>query len=260
MSLLSQLLNLILTALLFFALFHLYRYRKRVHAGRDTYRDAPIPAVRLADFDDLFKSDENGIARNAEVAFIGQSEGGIGLTSDAEAWILSVLAKRSLFMFEFGTASGRTTYLWARNSAPDAKVTTLTLHPDQHDLYKSDEHDNKNGSTSALHESKFTSFAYSGTPVENKISQLYGDSKQFDESPYSGRCDLIFIDGSHAYSYAKSDTQKALRMLKSHGVILWHDYRKDLLHTKGVYDFLNELHRNTPLVRLPGTSLVAFRR
>ena len=25
--------------------------------------------------------------------------------------------------------------------------------------------------------------------------------------------DLIFIDGSHAYSYVKSDTQKALRMV-----------------------------------------------
>jgi len=260
MSLVSPALNLLLLILLFFANFHLVRYRKRVHHNKDIYRGAPIPSVHLADFDDLFKLDNNGIALSAEVAFIGQGEGALGVTSDAEAWILSVLAKKSATMFEFGTASGRTTYLWAKNSPSNARIITLTLHPDQHELYELDPRDNSDGSASALRESAFTTFVYSGTSVESKITQLYGDSKHFDESPYAGRCDLIFIDGSHAYSYVKSDTEKAFRMLKDGGTIFWHDYRKDLAHTTGVYDFLNEQHKRTPLVRLPGTSLVALRR
>jgi hypothetical protein len=65
----------------------------------------------------------------------------------------------------------------------------------------------------AREESTFASFVYSGTAAESKITQLYGDSKAFDETSYHGKCDLIFIDGSHAYSYIESDTQKALKMI-----------------------------------------------
>ena len=48
----------------------------------------------------------------------------IGMTSDLEAWILSMMAKISNNIFEFGTCSGKTTYLLALNSPENCKITT----------------------------------------------------------------------------------------------------------------------------------------
>jgi len=83
--------------------------------------------------------------------------------------------------------------------------------------------------------------------------------ERFDETPYLKQCDLNFIDGSHAYSYVKNDTEKALRMLKNGGLILWHDYRYRNLETSGVRRYLNELSETLPLVLLHETSFVAYR-
>jgi hypothetical protein len=43
------------------------------------------------------------------------------------------------------------------------------------------------------------------------------------------------------------------------GLVLWHDYAGPR-HAPGVYRALNELARRLPLVRLEGTTLVAYRR
>jgi len=181
----------------------------------------------------------------------------IGVTSDYEAWILAVLAKKAHVMFEFGTCTGRTAYLWARNSPPDARVHTLTLDPDQTHLYKSDAGDKSQDEADALQETLDKRYLYTGTNVEYKINQIYGDSKEFDDSPYVGQCDLIFIDGSHAQSYVESDSNKALRMLKPGGIIIWHDYRGPHRST-GVFHALNSLGSRLNLMHIEGTSFVAY--
>jgi hypothetical protein len=91
------------------------------------------------------------------------------------------------------------------------------------------------------------------------VTQLFGDSKTFDTSPWTGSCDVVFVDGSHAYSYVVSDTQKALDIVAPNGLVLWHDYAGPR-HAPGVYRALNELARRLPLVRIEGTTLVAYRR
>ena len=53
----------------------------------------------------------------------------IGMTSDYEAWILSSLSKISKNIFEFGTCSGKTTYLMGLNSSNDTNIYTITLNP-----------------------------------------------------------------------------------------------------------------------------------
>jgi predicted O-methyltransferase YrrM len=64
-----------------------------------------------------------------------------------------------------------------------------------------------------------------GTPEEARIQQLLGDSAKFDFSPYAGKMDMVFVDGSHAYDYVWSDSMNALTLLKPEGgLILWHDY------------------------------------
>ena len=181
-----------------------------------------------------------------------------GGTTDFEAWVLAVLAKRASRMFEFGTCTGRTTYLWARNSPPDATVTTLTLGPEQRELYQASDTDRAEDRDIALEESDFESFLYTGTDVSHKVKQLFGDSKLFDESPYARQVDLIFVDGSHAYSYVVSDTQKALRMIRPGGLILWHDYEGPLVG-RGTDVALVELARELPLFHIIGTRMVGYR-
>jgi predicted O-methyltransferase YrrM len=219
----------------------------------------PIPTVPLADLDPVFRTNALGPTLDTEVSFVGRGPLVVpGGTSDAEAWVLATLAKKARRIFEFGTCTGKTTYLVARNSPPDASITTITLAPDQTGDYTREEGDNRRNIKAALRESRLTHFLYNGTPVEPKVKQLFGDSKAFDETPFLNSCDLIFVDGSHAYSYVLSDSQKALRMLKPGGVILWHDYVGP--EEEGVFRGMNDLAKDLPLVHVDGTTFIAYRK
>ena len=55
----------------------------------------------------------------------------VGMTSDYEAWIISSLSKISKKIFEFGTCSGKTTYLMGLNSSSDASIVSITLNPNE---------------------------------------------------------------------------------------------------------------------------------
>lgn len=252
----STLLWLVVVALLLRRIQREREERKR----RNLRGPFPVRTVGLDEFAPVFRPGPHGPTLATEVAFVGH--GGIpvpGGTSDAEAWVLAVLARDARLLFEFGTCTGKTAYLWARNSPPDARVVTLTLRPDDVATYRPEAGDHRLDTAHAFEESAFTEFLYSGTPAAAKIEQLYGDSKAFDPAPYEGRCDVVFVDGSHAYSYVVSDAEKALRLVRPGGVVLWHDYGapRDL---PGVWRALNELAARLPLVHLRGTSFVAYRR
>jgi predicted O-methyltransferase YrrM len=225
------------------------------HAGRTLLGRWPLPVVDLVEIDPLFAENELGVSRDIEVRFLGGASP--SSPSTMESWILAVLSKRALNMFEFGTCTGHTTYVWGLNSSEQAKITTLTLTPDHFDSYQVEEGDDQNDMLNARNESRFQDFLYSNTPVEHKITQLFGDSKIFDPSPYENSMDLIFIDGSHAASYVMSDTSKALRMLKPGGIILWHDYHAHI--TPGVFKTLNTLCDQLNLKRITNTTLAYHR-
>jgi hypothetical protein len=233
------------------------KYRKR---QRGIFRRWPVRQCSLQEFDKVFVPGPFGPTLATEVHFVASGPFTVpGGTTDVEAWILAVFAKRAKTLFEFGTCTGKTTYLWARNSPPDAHITTLTLAPDSQQEYACSPGDDPAAAGTALAESRFTHFMYSGTEVEGKITQMYGDSKALDEAPFAGRCDLVFVDGSHAYSYVVSDSQKALQMVRPGGIVLWHDY--DGPHwLRDVYRALNELSKTLPLVHIKGTRLVAYRK
>ena len=55
------------------------------------------------------------------------------MTSDYEAWIISSLSTISKKIFEFGTCSGKTTYLMGLNSSDDTRIVSITLNPDDLD-------------------------------------------------------------------------------------------------------------------------------
>jgi predicted O-methyltransferase YrrM len=220
----------------------------------------PIQPVLPEAIDPAFRPGAFGPGRETEVRFVGRGPYAVdGGTTDAEAWILAALAKQARRMFEFGTCTGKTAYLWARNSPEDARVTTITLAPEHRSGYQKAASDNDRDIEFALAESAYTAFLYTGTSVEHKIEQLFGDSKTLDITPWEGTCDLVFVDGSHAYSYVVSDSQRALGLVRPGGLVLWHDYAGPR-HSPGVYRALNELAVRLPLVRIKGTALVVFRR
>lgn len=220
----------------------------------------PVRTVALTALDPVFRVDEFGPTRDAEVQFIGRGSLDVpGGTSDAEAWILATLSRGAHLMFEFGTCTGKTAYLWARNSPADAQVVTITLHPEDRSGYERAGGDDAHDTDAALAESEFGRFLYTGTDVEPKVRQLYGDSKALDTMPWRGQCDLVFVDGSHAYSYVLSDSRKALELVKPGGLVLWHDYGGPR-HSPGVFRGLNELAKDVELVHVQGTRLVAHRK
>lgn len=227
---------------------------------RGLFRAWPIRTVSLQELDPVFEPGPFGPSLETEVLFVGRGNIHVpGGTSDAEAWVLAVLARRARAMFEIGTATGKTAYLWARNAPEEAEIRTMTLAPDQLSSYTKERGDTRKDVRRAHEESAFTRFLYSGTTAESRITQLFSDSKDLDVSPYLERFDLIFVDGSHAYSYVLSDSRNALRMCAPGGLILWHDYRGPG-RTKGVFRALNELAQELPLVHVAGTSFVAYRK
>jgi hypothetical protein len=236
------------------------RYRRK---RREEGRGKPwlLPRVPVEELDPVFRTPNPklGHAPATEVAFISVGRMPmVGTTSDYESWILAVLARKAINLFEFGTCTGRTAYLWARNSPAEARVHTLTLDPRHPEVYRADTGDDPRDHADALRETLFDTFVYTGTDVSNKVVQLYGDSKAFEDLPFAKSCDLIFVDGSHARSYVESDSAKALRMVKPGGLILWHDYRGPH-RSGGVFRTLNALSKTLPLVQIGGTSLVAYR-
>lgn len=137
-----------------------------------------------------------------------------------ELTVISQLVKNTKpkTIFEIGTFNGRTTVNLAHFSPADSVVYTL-------DLPKAD-----------IDKAKFGIEEGDRTYVDkntigdryqknaDKIKQLYGDSATFDFSPYYGKIDFVFVDGSHSAPYAESDTEEAYKMVKVGGIILWHDY------------------------------------
>jgi predicted O-methyltransferase YrrM len=249
--------NLVLLALLAAALWKIKVYDE-TRKGRGLLRAWPVRQVTLSAFDKCFETTALGPDRHTEIRFVANYR--VPATvSDLETWVLCNLARDASRIFEFGTCTGKTTYLLAANAPPNARVSSLTLEPDRVAEYRAAPGDAEDARRSALSESAFASFFYRGTPEAARIEQLYGDSKQFDETGYLGACDLVFVDGSHARSYVESDGRKALRMVKPGGVVLWHDYHGPR-RARGVFDTLNKLAQELPLVHLQGTSLVAYRK
>lgn len=249
-------LAIILMAIPLAVFYRKYTKYKKIHQNKFF-----LPQVSASFLSDLFAINEFGPTLNSEVIFIGRGDLIVpGGTSDSEAWILAVLAKQAKVMFEFGTCTGKTTYLWARNSDSNSKIYTLTLPPAELEKYSNTNKDDAIATTNAISESAFSKFLYSGTAVESKITQIFSDSKTYDETSLHGLCDLIFIDGSHAYSYIESDSEKALKMLKPGGIILWHDYDGVYRNNKDVYKYLNQLSKSLPLYHVKGTTFVVYKK
>ncbi len=160
-------------------------------------------------------------------------------------------------LFEIGTFDGRTTLNLALNAPPRCQVYTLDLPADvktKFEIAKGERH--------MIDKPK------SGVRIEKirnrhpaamaRIHQLHGDSAAFDFAAYENSCSLVFVDGSHAYDYARSDTRAAMSLAQKGGVIIWHDYGI----WEGVTRALEELEARDGcgLRNIRGTSLVYWKK
>lgn len=160
-------------------------------------------------------------------------------------------------VLEIGSFQGLTTVNLARN-APRAAVHTVDLPP----ATKASETILPNHDASIIE--RRSGYAYTGTEVEARIVQHYGDTGTFDfEGEIGAGVDLILIDAAHSYDYVRNDTVRTLSLLHEGSVILWHDYgRNDFLAPPedawGVTRFLHEL-RDVGVAVLQGTSIGVLR-
>jgi len=193
--------------------------------------------------------------------FVPSSWNVVGMTSDYEAWILSVLSKKSKNIFEFGTCSGKTTLLFSLNSPEDAKIYTITLDPNDIENQIKVVGDDNIAIRNAISESKYDNFMFSNKSIlKNKIQVILQDSKELNIDNFKNYFDLIFIDGGHSYSCIKNDTEKSMEMIKKNGFIFWHDYSLAKRSHKDVYRYLNEIRSKHEIFHIKNTSLCFYQK
>ena len=124
-------------------------------------------------------------------------------------------------IFEFGTFDGATTLLLAR-SAPEAEVITLDLPPETYAPPEAFGYPRSPGDRASPHDE--VGHEFRGTPEAARITQLLGDSRTFDLTEFVGRVGLVIVDAGHGYEEASADTENALRLAGSSGVVIWDDY------------------------------------
>jgi hypothetical protein len=174
-----------------------------------------------------------------------------GWPARVDALVLAALAANlgCRTFFEFGTFRGRTTWTVVRNN-PMIRAYSLDLaSPESLNDAALEMTDPQ------LFESWRRGEAIAGTPESARITLLTGDSARFDYGPYQNEMDLVYVDGSHSYSYVRSDTESALDLLSSTGTIVWDD-----CYYPGVWKYLHEIKTSLPLYLIANTGMVIHSR
>ena len=138
---------------------------------------------------------------------------------------------------EFGTFTGGSTLMMAANTPPQARIITVDLDPSTRAAHR----DGLGTGIGGFEVGElFRESAYA-----NKIEQRYANTQEFDATSLAGSVDFLFLDGDHTYDFVRSDTDKALRMLRPGGTLLWHDYTWGPEHVEcaGVTRCVNEFWR-----------------
>jgi predicted O-methyltransferase YrrM len=138
---------------------------------------------------------------------------------ESTALILLLKRTKAKRIFEFGTFKGISITQLALNLPDDSEIYTLDLPDEQlNTTFSTDPED----AAIAVEKGKGSLVPAELRP---RIQFLKSDSAKFDESPYAGKMDFVFVDGAHNFDYVKNDSEKGWRMLRSGGIIAWHDCR-----------------------------------
>ncbi len=134
--------------------------------------------------------------------------------------ILLMKRAQARSVFEFGTFKGVSITQLALNLPPDSRVCTLDLPgetaPTRFAIADPED---------AVIAGEKGKGSLVPAELRPRIQFLQQDSAAFDESPYAGGMDFVFVDGAHNYEYVRNDSEKGWRMLRPGGIIAWHDCR-----------------------------------
>lgn len=161
-------------------------------------------------------------------------------------------------VFEIGTSQGVMAFNLALNLPEDGVLFTLDLpvvEAGQTSIEMA--HEVSNSDRKMIFASRQVR-RFLGTAVEGKIHQLYGDSAKFDYAPYKGKCDIVFVDGSHALAYVANDTEAAFQLVRPGGLVMWHDYN-DGYFWPDVHRHLLQVARRHQIHRIAGTMIAVTR-
>lgn len=162
-----------------------------------------------------------------------------GCVRFVELLFLSLLVRHILpqRVFEFGTLQGRTTLNIALNLPDASHIFTLNLRVEDQERF-----DGWHKQDELLVKDNYGKIGqiFRGASVEHKITQLWGDSLNFDFAPYKGTIDMVLIDGNRQYQYVIADSENGCQMLRPGGLLVWHDYNYVDSVTCAVDDFCRD--------------------
>lgn len=170
---------------------------------------------------------------------------------EASALVSALHLTQPQRVFEFGTFLGYSTALLLRNTSETCEVVSIDLGDQsaafneaafyseaelRSDDKKNDDYLRYMQSTKGPRYLRNLSAAQT-----SRLKLLYGNSLQLDLDAAGLRnaVDFVFIDGGHDAATVASDTQKALEMTGTDGVIAWHDF-DSRIHSD-VTDFVQSL-------------------
>ena len=169
--------------------------------------------------------------------------------------VMAVQAAGARRVLEIGTFDGNTALNLAANLPDDGRVVTVDLPVEfsaEDDLaidcdtrFRNVTRRNRVGAQ------------FRGHRLEARIQQIYADSAQLDFDAL-GTFDLAFIDGCHSYEYVRADSANVLKVVRSGGIIAWHDYGSHASVSAAV-DELRDHSRLDGLAVVEGTRLAIAR-
>jgi predicted O-methyltransferase YrrM len=188
--------------------------------------------------------------------FEGVYECGFGHLTEFELKVVGHLTQylAPKNVFEIGTFEGRTTLNLALNTSEIAKVYTLDL---PHSLARATQMPLEPDEIKYVLPQPGKRFE--GHDISSKITQLMGDTANFDFSPYQNSMDLVIVDGSHAPDYVANDTQKALSMVRNGGTIIWANYTTWVGVRNTLNSYFESKSQYENLRHIGGTSLVVLK-
>lgn len=155
-------------------------------------------------------------------------------------------------IFEIGTCLGRTTINLAANAEDLEVLHTLNLQDNSSS-------DKKSWFAQDLKLYQKTKneigILFKKPPYDDKIFQLWGDSRNFDFSRYKD-IDMVFIDANKKYEYVYSDSSNAFNIISEKGVIVWHDYNYADEVTTAVDSFARD--KNLSIYNIYKTTLAVY--
>ena len=160
---------------------------------------------------------EPGTDWRALLALVPRTNASISML-EFVALLLLMKRARAVNVFEFGTYKGVSITQMALNLPEGSRIYTLDL-PEE-----------KPASLYPISMAKDAALAVEKgkgglVPAElrPRIQFLKEDSARFDETPFLGGIDFVFVDGAHNLEYVRNDSEKGWRMLRPGGTMAWHD-------------------------------------